>query len=584
MPSKSKKTKEFEKPVISHKDGVTILQLAPDRALMADDPNQVLKREVDATLCKLAANVGEGNNGFRTLDLLNQLIGQPEEVTQIMQNGSGIPYYASTSGDILINPSTVDIRTFNKMVETDAVIGSSLDYNISSIVNSIGKYKHKNEEIEKTMQLVFKRMERGFDAFIKDICTGFAAGFSVLSFQWGYDEDIGGSIIKDAIPLPPSTIQFRADSQGYIKDNGVGQYVYNAGFQNIANANSWGFWGSPLGGSIPSLNGGGCDNYGNDNFLDGAASGGDLEYPYRIPYYSPVGLIWLNRKNVLLYSNYSNTARMNPYGKSILRRVYNLWLKKTALQQFEMVALNRRSFPLLLVYCNQLVPSVKQNATTGAVETTSVNMVDAAKEAFSNLNSLSTMVLPGMKGQIYEVDKVDVNGDIDVIQKIEDDINSQIRRAMGVPDTVTGGGDGASYALAAMHGQTNSRFVASRRQDILNCILTDFVRPQIEQLFPEYMHKKEWGSFEDEQISQDERLKNASLYQIGTTIGVLFNTRLEDVNMMREGLGADEVTEAELTEAIKAFQEMQAAQKIPDKRDVSDMQDSKPYAHSEGKV
>lgn len=517
----------------------------------------------------------------QTQSILEQFVDDKASLEELLTTGSGIPFFAAMMGDILINPSTVSPLTFRKMMETDDVIYHALDYNSSSVVDSIGEYSHPNPDIERTIRYMFGNLRRGFDTVVRDMAMAVGMGFSVHSLKWDYDKKVGGNIIVDAKPLPQSTILFRADAEGYIKEDGVGQFVYNAYFQNVANLNSLGFWnwGFPASNIFPSGTvgaAGGCDGW-SGGPVDAMASGGDLEYPFRIPWYTPIGLVWINRRNVMVYSHYGVTNQMNPYGKAALRAVYGLWLQTLALQEMRNLAISRRSSPLLLVYCNQNTPL--QNADASQRQNQQpIYATEAAKRAMEDVNSVSTVVLPGMPGTMFQVDKVDIQGNIDFFQKIENDLNDRKKTALGVPTHVTAGGDGASYALAYMHGQSNSRIVATNRNNILSCLIRQVVWPVIEENFTPEEHGGERGKFDDKQISVDERLKSATLYQTAINSGLAFNTRRDDLNVMREGLGFGPIDEEEDLEAMRQGNLMVPAAETPDSRDVGDMTET-PYNH-----
>ena len=530
---------------------------------------------------------------LETKALLQSLLPvQGKQMRQIMRTGSGIPYYTAMIGDMLLNPSTVDTLTFKKMMETDDVIFHALDYNSSSIVNSIGGYTHKNKDIEKLIRYTFKNLIRGFDNMIRDMNMAVGLGFAVISLKWEYDERVNATIIKDAYPLPQSTMVFRVEPDGHVREDGVGQYVYNAYLQNIAQAASLGWWRDafvdpssapfPL---VPSIS------------LDPLASGGDMDFPFRIPWYSPVGLVWLQKRDVMIYRNYGTTAQMNPYGRSSLRAIYSIWMQTMSLQQFKMLALQRRSFPLLVVYCNQTTPVSNTNVDNlQQPRTKSINALQAAATHMSDINTVSTIFLPGMPEQMFKVEAISVDGNMDIFDKLEKDLNDRKKITLGVPPNIMASGDGASYAMTYIQGQSNSRIVASGRSNIVKCLLEQFVKPIIEENFTEEEHDFDWGDFEDEQISLDERLKNASLYQIAIDKGLAFPDNLDDLNAMREGIGMSRLTEKEFDEykketldelkTLNSLGNNEASQKgvpnggvnPPDQRDRNDMIE-KPYEH-----
>lgn len=525
------------------------------------------------------------SNNPDTLQALNSLLPYPGVVDELSETGSSIPYYTSMIGDILINPSTVNIQTLKKMMETDDTIYHAFDYNISSIVNSIGLYNHENKDIENLIRFNFRNLKGGFNSMIQDMCMGFGLGFSVHSLKWKYSLQHQAMIISEVKPLPQATIIFRVDAEGSLQKNGVGQFVYNSLLQNIANGSSLGYFNT---GFVDSANWASGAPFPNNagSFVDQQADSGDLDFPYRIPWYSPVGLVWLNLDNTMVYSHYGVTAQKNPYGRSALRAVYNLWLQKNALAQYKMVALNRRSFPLLLVYCNQTTP-VADLQDLNNPSTTVQNVQSAlsvATSAMTDLNSVSTVVLPGMKDEIFSVEPVNIQGDMKFFVDLEQDLNTRIKTALGVPPLMTAGGDGASYALAYMHGQSNSRMVSAGRSSILNCLLEQFIKPVILQNFIEEEHQGDWGFFEDEQLSIDERLKNGQLNKLAVETGVAFTNKLDDINKMREGMGYTKINSQKELDRLLQTSNIEChstpSKNLYDTRDINDLM-NKPYSHKE---
>lgn len=532
--------------------------------------NTQLPREIN-----FASGIPMPNNLLN--DLLIKSVGNENVdkpvISEVVQSGTGIPYYGTLVGDMLVNPSTIDPRTLRKMAETDDDINFALQYNIDSIVQSKGRYVHENQQIQNDVRHSLKTLKQGFNKLMRDVCTGFIYGFSVISLSWEYDEELGGNTIKDALPLPQSTMIFRVDPQGHIDKNGVGQFVYMAEFQNIANSLSegWANFGPYAGWG--GYNAYGCDQYSGDSWYDGYGAGspfastGDLQYPFRLPYYTNVGLTWLPRSSVLLFSNYGTASQMNPYGKSMLRHVYNLWLQKLAIQQIRTYALDKRSVPLMVFYCESRVASAPQNPNTGDVLETPKTVLETTRDEVQDLSSLGALFLPK---DAVQVESLPIEGDIGMLESIEGNLRSAISKALGVPTGLTSS-DESSYASATRQGVTNSITVAARREEIMETLIKDFVKPIIEQLYPKEIHKNDWGRFENELLTLDEKIKNTTLSTEQIKSGLASLDRLEDLNHMREKGGLEALKESEHKEYLENVKKWLEPTESMDKRDVEDL-------------
>ena len=502
--------------------------------------------------------------------------------------GSAIPYLFNIMGDLLINPSTVSPSTFKKMVETDNMIGACMRYNVDSIINSIGLYTHPNKEVQKTMRTCIKRLKRGWRTFQRDILTNLYAGFSNSEMIWGYDDEIGGDIIVNTQPLPQNTVVNRVTPQGALQPEGIGQYIFNSFFPGFSSLFSYGIGNvfSPLlGGEFTNQSvGGAIGGYGDalSGGTDPYAQTGDLDYPYRTYMISPIGLVWIPIDKVVKATYYEVTNNVNPYGKSILRKVYNLWVTKYAVWQFMLRALKSKSAPLLALFGNPNIPM--GNYGQGGVNDPNAepsqprNVIAELTEAAQQLESTSYLTLSGMPGEIVDIKSFPNEANIEVMEKIMRYIDEMIASALYVPRTLFGGGGEGrgSHSLSQTHEDVHYRWVMSAREDHENVLLEEYIRPMMEELFTPEEYDGYLGAFETAVISVDEQLKLAQTFEKAIQGGYVDPMDLNDMNHMREAIDFEK-----MDKVIQKFEQevKPTGGKTMSNRDVHDATNT-PYAHN----
>jgi hypothetical protein len=182
--------------------------------------------------------------------------------------------------------------------------------------------------------------------------------------------------------MPPITTLFAVDEQGDIKQrDDMFQYIINSN-SNFQNMNMQGFFA-----------GGFNNNYGGDNRLvgiDPLASMGGLNYPERQFCPQLFGLVERPRDKCIHYVNRSIDNFNNPYGRSILRRIYNIYLLKYGIQQFMALALQFRAFQQMVIYTDgqQQIQDDNGNVTTN---------YEVGLKVAEQREGTGTFVLSGMK-------------------------------------------------------------------------------------------------------------------------------------------------------------------------------------------
>ena len=445
---------------------------------------------------------------------------------------TAIPYYYSIVGDLLINPSTVSISTFQRMLQTDDVIGTCMQYISTTIESRIGPYTHPNKDIEASVRKMFKhKLRGGLKALVRFCNTRNWAGLFIGEKKWSFDRNDSMNYITEIIPCPPATMQFRVDGSGRVKDkNGVLQFQFNfmPGVSNTFNYFSSGApnmvnefnSSSALTNNYPGMNSG-------LGYLDPLAAGGDADFPVRtfmVPPYMPKVMDY----DKFFHITYDTGAAFwSPYGGSPLRKVYNLWVLKYAVWQLYLIALDRRATPLLVVYADGQKVLYDQADKDKQYP---LNAMQVLGDMGQDVHSTSVMVLPSKKGEIYEVDSVDIAGELGIFKDTLDMINSSIRESLTIPGVM--GGD-SSYAEGAAQGGFFDKIMRSQTEDVTDAIIEQAVRPFIQYNFDESEHDDDWGCFTIRALSLEEQMKYAKIMESASTGGFISSRNLDDCNQVR---------------------------------------------------
>lgn len=527
----------------------------------------------DPEILKLRANSAFQNTGNAFLQTLRKVFPATEPPIKTNEESTAIPYYGTVIGDLLYNPSTVSISTFQRMIYTDSLIGLCIEYLSANIESRIGEYCHENKEIEKAVRKMFKCKLKGRKKrLVKFINSRNWAGFFMGQMIWRFDKEDQMDYCVQVRPLPPSTVQLRIDHAGEIlqgrENQGVLQFQFNfvPGLTNGFNSLSGGFsnamnYANSSGAVMPYLNG-----ESGQSFNDPLASTGDADFPIRsyfIPPYVPVGMHY----ETFLHSVYDiGDGFLNPYGRPPTRRIHSLYVLKYAVIQLSLVALDRRGQPMVFNYCDT------QKTIVDPATNIQYSPVDIANGISPFIHSTSMVNLPGRKGEIYEVEAIKSDADLGIFVDMLDQINEQIKDSLFVPSGLLGG-KGGSYASAAQHGGMFDRLIMSLCEEVSDDILTQLIAKFLEYNFdPEDYEdcKEALGYFEYNSLSLDEQLKNAKLAEILKNINAVSDQDLEDLNKIRSSAGYLKVE--------KAFEPLVEAPKKTSSTNTRNA-DRGPYAH-----
>lgn len=487
-------------------------------------------------------NMFQSNTQFD--DMINPF---DDETKKII--GTAIPYINASGGKNLINPSTIGLDSFQKMYEKDDVIPLCLDYHLATLIESIGEYEHENIEIQKHIRYIINNLEKGFNDLVSKTFTATYAGFSIQEMYIDYDDYLGAHCVKDTYLLPALTILFQADNDGRMSR--VYQYVINA--------------------TVPAFSNLLSENIVGNGEVDPLSSRGNYSFSIRTMAINPVGLVQIEKEDIIHYTYAGLTGLENPHGVSVLNHVYGLYLLKWGLMQAMATAFQRRAVPYTIVYANSQQELALKNKNNEIIW--KGNPVEAAQNTWANPNSTDIFIMPGKKGEMYEVDVVDSTGNLGEFNTAINAINNQIMRALKIPDAIFGSPTGSSYALGSSQGSVFRTFTDAERDRICQCLLKTFIKKNIELAFTKHEYNGNLGKFATRVMNIEDQLKYSKLFnELKNNVGV-FNIEM-DANKIRDIFGFNPLDEAQ----IKNLEKNQQLQKESMSQNEMDKATNKPYA------
>lgn len=452
-----------------------------------------------------------------------------ESISDLMkQRGTPIPALFNQFYRFIQNPSTVSVETFKRMVDTDDTIGSGVDFLTTCLSARLGSYTHPNEEITSFVNKALAEIKGGFTNAIKELLGATWAGFAVQEKVWGNDPL--GFIIKKLVSLPPTTILFEADRTGDLTSDGILQYQRNYNPANLA-VGSGSIYGFAAGQSGV-----------NDPF----ARFGDMPFPIRTANTYSYLSIRIPVEKCVHYAFDAQGKFGNPYGRSLLRRAYKWYVMKDAFLQMLSVALDRKGTPLTVVFADpnatMLDPSKVNIDTTNAKgrQNVSIRADAAARNAFANVHNDSTIVLPGRKGQTYDLDFVPQASNASDFMAAIDLCNKSMLRALLVPSLIFGNGDGTgSYSLGQEHAKTFNKILDGMLAGAKETVLEQIVKDLIRYNFPEAMIGNAKGDFNKIEMSPEEISREVDILEKAVNIGAVDMLDLNDLNAIRSKIGME---------------------------------------------
>jgi hypothetical protein len=450
-----------------------------------------------------------------------------EELTQLereqIQLGTSVPQLYGSLSRFVANPSTVSVETYKRMLDTDETLGSGIDFLNLALISRFGDYTHPSTEVQAFVRKALSAMQGSWHECLDEMLSAEWAGFSVTEKVWEYKEDFAGMpafVPKRLVTYPPLTLVFAVDRHGDLLPDGIFQY------QRYHNT----FFSQPL------LRGrlGDIDGFRPDLF----ASIGDYPYPIRVAADLSYLTVKIPRHKVVhLRSSATGTFR-NPYGRSILRRAYKNWVLKDAFLKMWIVAADRKGTPLLVGYAAPNDTVIEKRGTDGGTEE-SQRADRALASIMKTVHNSSFVVLPGRKGETYEVEAIQVQGDMNVFKDGITYFNQALMRALLLPPLVMTAGDGAgSYSLGQEHHKIFAKIIDGKLKVYKQGILDQFIKPLIAYNFPKSAWERDgMGEFVLEEYDPEIMEKLGNVFRTLVDTGFLSASQQTDMDYVRQKMG-----------------------------------------------
>lgn len=458
----------------------------------------------------------------------NELTARFDELSNLekdqVQLGTAVPQLYGSLSRFVANPSTVSVETYKRILDTDETIGAGLDFMNLAMIARFGDYVHPVPEVQSFVRRALTNMEGSWHENLDEMLSAEWAGFSVTEQIWKFDEDFDGApafVPSKLATYPPLTLVFAVDRNGKVLPDGI--YQYQRYHNTYFSGGQYGTFG-PMEGFRP----------------DTLASAGDLPYPVRIA----ADLSYLTvrmPKDKMIHLRSSSTGKFdNPYGRSILRRAYKNWVLKDAFLKMWVIAADRKGTPLVVGYAAPNDTVLQQNQNDIGGDGISQLRADQAMAAtFKTIHNSSFIVLPGKKGEVYDIESIQTQGDMNIFKDAVDYFNRALMRSMLLPPLVMGGGDGAgSFALGAEHHKIFQKIIDGKLKPYKQGILEQFIRKIISYNFPKQLWAKHGlGDFVSEEHDPELMEKLVNVYRSASESGFIDPSHQEDLDFVRAKLG-----------------------------------------------
>jgi len=451
-----------------------------------------------------------------------------DELTQLeaaqTQMGTSTPQLYGSLSRFIANPSTVSVETYKRMLDTDETIGSGIDFLNLCLIARFGDYKHPDPEIQSFVRRALGQMEGSWHKNLEEMFSAEWSGFSITEQVWKFEKDFDGVpafVPQKLVTYPPLTMVFAVDRHGKVLPDGI--YQYQRFHNTFFNSYLRGPGGDDLNGFRPDL----------------FASMGDYPYPIRIAADLTYLTVKIPLAKVIHLRSTSAGEFNNPYGRSILRRVYKNWVLKDAFLKMWLVAADRKGTPLVVGYAAPNDTVLESNRHGDPTAATPQRSDQAMANTFKTIHNSSFIVLPGKKGEIYDVEAIQVQGDMNVFKDGIDYFNKAIMRGLLIPPLIMGGDGGGSYALGDVHRKLFDKIIDGKLKPYQQDILQQFIKPLLSYNFPvKRWEKQGLGEFFLEEYDPEMMEKLSNIFSSLTTTGYMTPESQADMDFVRAKMGA----------------------------------------------
>ena len=236
----------------------------------------------------------------------------------------------------------------------------------------------------------------------------------------------------------------------------------------------------------------------------------------------------LEADHIIHYAHDHASAYGNPYGRSLLKRVYKSWFVKDAILKAWALTLERHGTPLPIGKVANgdsevLLPD-------GSMTTRRQLMLDV----LNDLSNSSALVLDKTGGE--EVELTRVAGSVgDDFLKAEEHLNRMMLRGLLMPALVLDNSNTGSYSLGKEHRDIYDLATKALLTEVLETVLEQLVRPLLTWNFGPDLES--WGDFERVDLQTEDQKTMAEVYSALASAGWISPENLEDLNQVRHRLG-----------------------------------------------
>lgn len=407
-----------------------------------------------------------------------------------------IPYNTATNSTIIQNPSAVPVTDYYKIVTNEPVSFACCTYLTTAIMSRIGDYVNKDKDVQKCIRDSLGLV--GKNKLLTMMLTSLWAGFSAISYQWGYYK--GNTTIIGINGLPPDSILLAVTPEGYLDPEfGVMQYYYNINSLWQQNPKAFSSEGNaPL------------------------ASLGGYMTPQRSISFNPAFLSAIPEKERMLFTFNPIGISGNHYGVSLVQPSYSSVMNKFNQLTKISIASSYKASPL--------VTALTDTGTTVETQNGSISMAQNVKNVVEQGVMSGWMIFEGMHSVTF--DTIDNTADLEKMIGTIGYYDSQIRNSWITPDLI---GGSSSFANAKVSSDNNTDIINNFTLHFIDGLMEQYVKKIIKEAFDNDV--EDFGYFEllENNIgNQSLRVKTAEgLF----SMGILDRTDLTQVNTVLKQCG-----------------------------------------------
>ncbi|MBL0387913.1 DUF935 family protein [Tumebacillus sp. ITR2] len=376
----------------------------------------------------------------------------------------------------IANPDGALVADFERMYETDETVAAAIDFMILAVLNKLDRYTNESDpKIQQFVNDCMEGMKGSLNQACSDILTAIWAGYSGTEIVWKASGD--RIVIDKLVTYHPRTVMFNLDRQtGELADEPITQWRWFDG-QHV-----------------------------------------------KIP------------KNKSLIFTHGIGGFGNPYGRSQLKRGRKNWLLKDPILKMWVNALDKYGTPLVAA----MVPSgeIRDPDNPGTIdEPNYISNVEYMSRVLANLqNGTGLAMEAGTDEQKTDVKFHGAGAGLgDAFERAVTYTNKMLFRSVLCPSLLFDEGQrSGSYALGQSHFDIFTMMLDAIFRQLVDVLIEQLIRPLIEMNFGP---QKNYGTFPEREISNDDKDKLANVFEAMTNSGYLNPEQEEHLHHVQTKLG-----------------------------------------------